>query len=434
MKNLYITTFGCQMNKRDSERIAGLLEKMEYRLTEDKTEADLIIINTCSIRDKAEQKVYSVLGKFNRLKENNPNLILGVGGCVAQQEGEKLLRRVSCLDMVFGTHSLHLLPGIIRKIEGKRARVCKTTLSDSIDPEDSFVSPNSDQRIKAYVTIMQGCDNYCSYCIVPHVRGREVSRKSADIAAEIQGLADKGIKEVTLLGQNVNSYGKRDNSGVSFPALLKKIAGINGIERIRFTTSNPRDLSRELIRSFAEIEKLCNHIHLPIQSGSNRILKRMNRQYTRDTYIEKVLELRSLNPDIGLTTDIIVGFPGETEEDFKETIELLKEIEFDNIYSFKFSPRPETAAACFNDQVSEDIKSERLFILQGLQKRITEKKSMTMEGKVCSVLVEGRSKRKHEELTGRTLCNRVVNFKGATELIGEIITIRIKKCSIPCTS
>lgn len=435
-KNLFIKTFGCQMNESDSDRIINILQGSGYRLTNNESIANVIIINTCSIRDKAEQKVYSALGRYKNLKSENKQLILGVGGCVAQQEGERLLRKVPHLDMVFGTHSIHLLPSIIKDVEAKSAKICEISFLDTLEHEDSFQIENSElnadrispslRKVKSFVNIMRGCNNFCTYCVVPYLRGKEISRKSSSIIEEVTRLSADGVKEVTLLGQNVNSYGTDDNE-VSFPVLLGMIAEINGIHRIRFITSHPKDLSNELINSFNRNDKLCSHLHLPVQSGSNSVLKMMGRQYTKESYLKKIYTLRTLKPEIGLSTDIIVGFPGETEKDFKDTIDILKEVEFDSIFSFRYSPRPGTAAVNFENQLPEEVKLMRLQKLQNIQKEISEKKNQAMVGQVMSVLVEGVSKKDSHELTGRTTCNKVVNFKGDVEAIGNIMFIMVER-------
>ncbi|MBI5287027.1 MAG: tRNA (N6-isopentenyl adenosine(37)-C2)-methylthiotransferase MiaB [Deltaproteobacteria bacterium] len=424
-KALFLETFGCQMNERDSERILGFLKGLNYRVVDDPKRADLIIVNTCSIREKAEHKLYSTLGRFKRLKEKRPHLIIGVGGCVAQQEGERLFKRARYLDIVFGTHNIHRLPELVKGVKTMRTRSLATEFYDTIEPEGPSEYLLDAARVKAFVTIMQGCNNFCTYCIVPYVRGREVSRGGEEILEEVRGFAVAGVKEVTLLGQNVNCYGH--SSSISFTMLLKMVCGVDGIERVRFVTSHPRDLSDDLINLFGRERKLCRHIHLPIQSGSNRVLQKMNRGYTREAYLEKVYKLRKVCPGIGITTDIIVGFPGETDDDFNATLNLLKLVEFDNIFSFKYSPRPQTSAASFTDQVPEDVKLERLKIVQDLQRSIALRKNQAMAGRVEEVLVEGKSKGDPEELTGRTSCNKIVNMPGSKELVGELIPVRIER-------
>ncbi|MDY6854687.1 MAG: tRNA (N6-isopentenyl adenosine(37)-C2)-methylthiotransferase MiaB [Thermodesulfobacteriota bacterium] len=425
-RNVYIRTFGCQMNVYDSENILRILENHAYSSTDDINNADLILLNTCSIREKPEHKVYSTLGRLKRLKDKNPKLIIGVGGCVAQQEGERLLERVSYLDIVFGTHNIHSLPKLIEKVKKTNTRVCETTLYDT-DTVFKACSIPSKQKVNSFVTIMQGCNNYCSYCIVPYVRGKEMSRESEDILKEVNGLSQMGVKEVTLLGQNVNSYGKGLVNEIKFCHLLHSINTIKGIQRIRFTTSHPKDLSDELIRSFGKLNKLCEQIHLPVQSGSNSILQEMNRGYTVEDYIEKVEKLKRVCPGISITSDIIVGFPGETEKDFEKTLELMRIVEFDGLFSFKYSDRGVTKASSLPEKVDDSIKSRRLHILQTYQKLFTLAKNKELEGKEQEVLVEGTSKTNSERLTGRTRSNRVVNFEGDSGIVGRIIPIRIMK-------
>ncbi|MFQ5735445.1 MAG: tRNA (N6-isopentenyl adenosine(37)-C2)-methylthiotransferase MiaB [Thermodesulfobacteriota bacterium] len=410
-KRVFLETFGCQMNDNDSERILGLLKGLDYARTDTADSADLIIINTCSIRDKAEQKVYSTLGRFKELKNERPGLIIGVSGCVAQQQGTALLKRAPYLDLVFGPHNIHRLGELIGEVAERNARVVATRQSESIEDDEYGYYPAAEASVKAFVSIMRGCNNFCAYCIVPYTRGAEVSRKSADVVAEVRSHAAAGVAEVTLLGQNVNSYGAGGGGGdVSFPELLRRVARVDGIKRVRFITSHPKDLSRELIDLFGEEEKLCRHIHLPVQSGSDAVLKNMGRRYTRQGYLEKVMLLKELYSDMALTTDIIVGFPGEKEEDFRDTMDLIEAVRFDNIFSFMYSPRPNTRAATFGAQVPQEVRSERLRVLQQTQRDITMEKSGQLVGRTVEVLVEGRSKADAAELMGRTSCNRIVNF------------------------
>ncbi len=425
-KAVFIQTFGCQMNEHDSEKIFRILEDRNYRLTEDINKADLIVVNTCSIREKAEHKVYSSLGRLKRLKEKNPQLIIGVGGCVAQQEGEKILHRVPHLDLVFGTHNIHKLPQLIDEVEESGKRLHETAMYDSI-PSLTVPSLPVQNQIKSYVTIMQGCDNYCSYCIVPYVRGREMSRKSGEILEEIRRLSESGVKEVTLLGQNVNSYGKGVKGEMIFPELLRAVNKIDGLERIRFTTSHPKDLSEELTYSFRELDKLCEHIHLPVQSGSNSVLKVMKRGYTVEDYIRKVERLRKIRPDISITSDIIVGFPGEAEKDFEETLRLMETVKFDSVYSFKYSDRVETRASRLPEKINNDIKSKRLKTLQACQEKYTLARNRELEGKDLGVLVEGTSKTNPLRMTGRTRSNKVVNFEGFSHQVGCTISVRVRR-------
>jgi tRNA-2-methylthio-N6-dimethylallyladenosine synthase len=336
MKTFYIQTYGCQMNQHDSERIAQVLSRREYVATDRIENADLILLNTCSVRDKAEQKVYSALGSWKALKERREGVVIGVGGCVAQQEGEKLLKRIPHLDLVFGTHNIHKLPDMLDKVHDNRARPVEIAFYRDPSYMEDPAGRTQVQGAKAYVTIMQGCNKVCSFCIVPHVRGREVSRPSSNILAEIESLADGGVKEVMLLGQNVNSYGKTSPGEVSFAELLRQVNAIDGIERIRFTTSHPQDLSPELVDAFARLKKLCEHLHLPVQSGSDTVLSRMRRGYTRREYLDRIQALRTRCPEVALSTDIIVGFPGETEGEFDQSLEMLQQVEYDEIFSFVY--------------------------------------------------------------------------------------------------
>ena len=424
-KFLYVETFGCQMNVSDSEKIAALLKKAGYHLTPDSTRADLIILNTCSVRDKAEKKVYNTLDNLAGLKRKNRRLLLGVGGCVAQQEGERLLEKVPSLDIVFGTHNLHLLPEMVRQAENGK-RCAQVDFIDSQERIDLFPVDDHAGGVARFVTIMQGCDNFCSYCIVPYVRGREISRRSSEIIGEIADMTAKGVKEVTLLGQNVNSYGLKSAGEPDFAGLLRLVADIPRIERIRFTTSHPKDISPPLIACFAELPKLCGHIHLPAQSGSDAVLKRMNRGYSRREYLDKVEALKSVRPDIQITGDMILGFPGETDADFQETLSLMKEVEYADLFMFKYSVRPGTAATGYADDVEASVKQERLAALLELQRATTLKRNRSFVGRVENILVEGFNKR-GTQLFGRTGGNRVVNFNGDPALIGATIPVRITR-------
>ena len=426
-RNLYLHTFGCQMNVYDSERIRQSLAARNYRLVEDPSEADLIFLNTCSVRAKAEQKVYSALGRFHSLKKKKPKLIIGIGGCLAQQEGEKFLQRFPYLDFVLGTKELRRVNEVLDNLETLGKRGLAVSLDGRIDPYASLPFFPSPSKATAFIAIMQGCDNFCSFCIVPFVRGREVSRPSREILEEIRALAAQGVKEVTLLGQNVNSYGNKTLDEIGFTELLETIQEIQGIERIRFTTSHPKDLSRGLIRSFGRLAKLCEHIHLPLQSGSNRVLKRMNRGYAREEYLERVNQLRKECPQISITTDLIVGFPGEEEADFQSTLDVMEQVQFDDFFSFKYSDRPHTRAAEFQDKVPEEVSRRRLMELQARQRKITLKRNKIWEGRQVEVLVEGCSKENAEEKTGRTRTNHIVNFPGTDDPIGSLVQLRIAK-------
>ncbi|MFA4915089.1 MAG: tRNA (N6-isopentenyl adenosine(37)-C2)-methylthiotransferase MiaB [Syntrophales bacterium] len=421
-KYLYIKTFGCQMNVHDSEQIAALLEGSGYKTTDDPRKADLVIINTCSIREKAAQKVYSQLGRFKELKHSKPGLIIGMGGCLAQQWGDKIFTKVPFLDLVFGTHNIHQLPDLIRTIEITGSQVGQTAFHETIKSLD-IVAPPQNGAISSYVTIMHGCNNFCSYCVVPYLRGPEVSRPRRDIINEVKFLADHGIKEVTLLGQNVNSYGK--TIGTDFAVLLGEVGEIERIERIRFTTSHPKDLSFNLMKCYAQISKLCEHIHLPVQSGSDGILKKMNRGYTKEEYLDKVESLRDICPHISITSDMIVGFPGETENDFQETMDLMEKVKFDNLFSFKYSERVGTVAVNFDNRIDDGIKRERLQVLQSLQDKHTLERNKALVGCTEDVLIDGVSKKLPDELTGRTRSNTTVNFKGNGELIGKTVPVLI---------
>jgi len=422
-KYLYVETFGCQMNVNDSEKIATLLKDVGYLSTDDPDRADLVILNTCSVRAKAEQKVYGHLGRFKGARSRKKGFLLGVGGCVAQQEGERLLQKVPWLDLVFGTHNLHLLPEMVRAAEQGERRA-EVGFIDNETRLDLFPETGGEGGVTRFVTVMQGCDNFCSYCIVPYVRGREISRRSSDIIDEVRKAVAEGVKEVTLLGQNVNSYGLKTDGELSFAGLIRRIAGVEGLERIRFTTSHPKDISPELIACFAEVPKLCGHIHLPAQSGSDAVLARMNRGYTRAGYLEKVAALKAARPGIQFTGDMIVGFPGETEEDFQATISLMEEVRYADLFSFIYSPRPETAAAGFPDSVSRKDKQSRLDRLQSLQQQMKRERNISFVGSRQLVLVEGVSKR-GDQLYGRIDGNRIVNFAAGPALIGTMAEVTI---------
>ena len=418
-KYVYINTIGCQMNVYDSEQIAARLKALRYQVTPSLEKADLIIINTCTIREKAEQKVYSFLGRLDRLKRLKPDLIVGVGGCVAQQEGANLLERVPNVDLVFGTSAIGRLSNLVEKIALKKCRIVDIDMSNRIDEPSPRLEGVDAGAVSGFVTIMQGCDNYCTYCVVPYVRGREVSRDPVRILDDIRSLVTSGVKEVTLLGQNVNSYGLKEGL-CTFPKLLALVNDIDGLLRIRFTTSHPKDLSGELMAAFRHLDKLCHHIHLPVQSGSNIILKKMNRKYTREIYLEKVDKLRNICPDIAITSDIIVGFPGETAGDFKSSLDLMRQVEFDGLFAFKYSDRPNASAARFADKVPEKEKKARLQQVLDLQDYYTTKKNKALEGSIQLVLVEGLSKKQSKgglqgggqgvQWTGRTSTNKAVNF------------------------
>ena len=426
MKKLYIQTYGCQMNQYDSQKIAQVLARRDYVQTDRIDSADVILLNTCSVRDKAEQKVYSALGSWKEFKNHRDGVIIGVGGCVAQQEGENLLKRIPHLDLVFGTHNIHKLPEMIEQVENSRARPVETAFYRDPGYMDDGERRTQVDGVKAFVTIMQGCNKVCSFCIVPHVRGREVSRPSDKILGEIESLARHGVKEVMLLGQNVNSYGKLTPGELSFAELLARVDEIDGLRRIRFTTSHPQDLSPELIDDFATLRNLCEHLHLPVQSGSDSVLTRMRRGYTKAEYLDRLHRLRARCPNVALSTDIIVGFPGETDAEFEQTLELLREVEYDDIYSFNYSPRPQTVSAkIYPDDVPDGVKKDRLKKVQTLQREISLAKNRQRIGDWDEVLVDGPSKLKAEQVMGRTRANRIVNLTGSTQLVGEFVQVRI---------
>jgi len=421
-KRVYIKTFGCQMNEHDSERMLALLKGCGYQETEHPEEAAVILVNTCTVRAKPEQKAYSLIGRFQPLKENNPAVIMGIAGCVAEQGGEHLLARIPSLDFVLGPGKIHRLPEILQAMEQGQRGLCAIGFENGASVKPPL--PHT-RQLSAYVTIMQGCDNFCSYCIVPSVRGRERSRPSNDILAEIAALIRTGTKEVTLLGQNVNSYAKNNPHELTFPQLLAKINEIPGLERIRFTTSHPQDLTEETIEAFGTVEHLCEHLHLPFQAGSDTVLARMNRGHTREEYLAQVKRLREETPQISITADVMVGFPGEQEADFDWTLELMQAVEFDGLFSFKYSPRQGTRAAQWQDDCPPVVKQRRLEHLQELQRGITLQKNKGLEETVQEVLVEGRSRNSPNHMTGRTRCNRIVNFPGGPDLVGELVNVKI---------
>ena len=425
MKHFFIATMGCQMNDYDSDYLSQLLLNYGYSPADSHENADLIMINTCTVREKAQQKAFSFLGRMIKFKRRNPDIILGIMGCVAQQYGANLIKKYPELDLVMGTREISGIPQLLERIIFRNERVVATDLSQLPSP-----GLNSNGyfkgRVKANVSIMEGCDNYCSYCIVPYVRGRETSRAPGDIIKEVEGLISQGVKEVTLLGQNVNSYYSEEGSNTDFPRLLRMIGKLESLLRIRFTTSHPKDVSKDLFRAFEDIENLCPHIHLPFQAGSDRVLKLMNRGYSRDSYMSLVKRFRDIRSDFAITSDVMVGFPSETEDDFKKTLDLIEKIEFDNIFSFKYSDRTGTRASRMENKVGEREKSNRLKVLQEMQKKITLARNRKLEGKVKEILIEGKSKRK-TQFTGRTNTNKIVNFISDIESIGELVNVKIKR-------
>ena len=419
-QSFYIKTFGCQMNERDSEIISQSLAQHDYIETLEMDSADLIILNTCSIRAKAEQKVMSLLGHLRKNKKNNPNLKICVAGCVAQQEGVDLINKMPHVNLVLGTQHIYHLPQLLQ--DGDKDSQVVTSLSQDyaiprfIPDIGNFTSSEEEAgtfQFSRFVTIMQGCNNYCTYCVVPYTRGREVSRKVSDIVGEVKVLVDSGVQEVILLGQNVNSYGltnsvTNNGSPCSFAQLLHEVANVDGLKRLRFTTSNPKDLSDELMRCFRDLEPLCPQFHLPVQAGSNAVLKRMNRKYTIEKYFDLVNTLRGYCPEIVLTTDVIVGFPGETEEDFSKTMELLERVRFDGSFSFKYSDRPGTASAKLDGKISEEEKSQRLQLFQQRQNEISLENNKKHIGKEFEVIVESL---KDDKYQCRAVTNHIVHVK-----------------------
>jgi len=423
-KQLYINTIGCQMNVYDANQIAGVLAPLGYTGTDAIESADMVVVNTCTIREKAEQKAFSFLGRLAKSKKDNPAMIIAVGGCVAQQEGQAILQRMPHVDLVFGTHAIFRLPEMVRRIEASRCRIVDVRLSETIEIDDPTVGSLVDGQVAAFVTIMRGCDNYCTYCVVPHVRGREASRRPDRIVDEIRLLVAEGIREVTLLGQNVNSYG--DKEGLcTFTELLERVNAIDRLGRIRFTTSHPKDLSEDLMRAFGRLEKLCRHIHLPVQSGDDEILRRMNRKYTRADYLNKIERLRKVCPEIAVTSDFIVGFPGETERQFQRTLDLIETVRYDGLFAFMYSDRPLAPASAFSAKIGDAVKKERLQALLDLQETITREKHADMVGRILRVLVEGTSRdvdlpgsadqSRNIRWTGRSSSNHIIHFSAPQE-------------------
>ncbi len=424
-KKVFIKTFGCQMNEYDSDKMADVLGAAQgYESTNDPEQADLILFNTCSVREKAQEKVFSDLGRFKHLKEKG--VLIGVGGCVASQEGDEIIKRAPYVDVVFGPQTLHRLPELLNA----RAAKAKPQVDISFPEIEKFdhLPPARVEGASAFVSIMEGCSKYCSYCVVPYTRGEEVSRPFEDVLVEVAGLADQGVKEVTLLGQNVNAYqGKMGDTAeiCDFALLLEYVAEIPGIERIRYTTSHPNEFTPRLIEAYAKIPKLVSHLHLPVQHGSDKILMAMKRGYTAMEYKSTIRKLRAIRPDMAMSSDFIVGFPGETEEDFQKMMKLIHDVRFDNSFSFIFSPRPGTPAANLHDDTPHEVKLRRLQELQAVINQNIKDISLERVGTVQKILVEGLSKRDNGELMGRTECNRVVNFPGNERLIGQLVDVKI---------
>ncbi len=432
-KTVFLKTFGCQMNIRDSEIISLMLSKNNFNMADKADDADIILINTCSIRDKPEQKVYSLVGQFYPLKKKNPHLIIAVLGCVAQQEGKKLLQKSAMINLIVGTQQFYKLPALLSSlVEQPHKKKVQVNLSDDfkIPRVDSLVSSSRDVAHSCFVNIMQGCNNFCSYCVVPFTRGREISRPVEDIIREIEVLVARGAREITLLGQNVNSYGKTNkviaaNPDFDFADLLYLVAEISGLQRLRFTTSNPKDLSDKLINCFAQLDILCPFFHLPVQSGSNRVLKRMNRKYSREHYLSLTERLRDAKPDIAIATDVIVGFPDERDSDFADTMDLLEKIRFNSSFSFKYSDRPGTRAEQFTDKVAEEVKRERLQIFQERQNEIKQSENNKLIDSIQEIMIEEIT---DTEFKGRSLYNQLVFCQGKLSCQqGDIVKVKIVK-------
>ncbi|MDO8885424.1 tRNA (N6-isopentenyl adenosine(37)-C2)-methylthiotransferase MiaB [Candidatus Oleimmundimicrobium sp.] len=423
-KKFFIVTYGCQMNKHDSEKIAGLLLSCGYKWAKDINDADIVVFNTCCVRKSAEDRLFGVVGSLKSLKEKKKELIIAVGGCVAQKEGVNLQKILPHVDVVFGTHNIASLPNLIEKAKNKKV-VCEILRA----PRDELkIFPIERKNlVRTWVSISTGCNNFCSYCIVPYVRGREMSRPFEDIVFEVEKLADEGFLEITLLGQNVNSYGRDIYNKLRFAELLKRLNKIEGIKRIRFISSHPRDFNNDVILALAEREKVCEHVHLPIQAGSDNVLKAMGRGYTKESYLNLVEEIYEIVPSCSITTDIMVGFPGEKEEDFLDTLDVVKQAKFDNAFTFIYSPREGTKAAEMKNQITDEVKMDRFNRLLEVQNRNSLKCNLSFVGDEVEVLVEGLSKKNGDVLTGRTRTNKVINFLGRPSLINKLVRVKIKE-------
>jgi tRNA-2-methylthio-N6-dimethylallyladenosine synthase len=423
MAKLHLITYGCQMNEYDSERVAGLLRAERYELTDSERDADLIIVNTCAIREKAEDKVFSTLGQLKALKARKPELVVGVMGCMAQLRQGEIQQRAPVVDLVFGSPAIARVGDLVARARRERRPVLET----GEGPLTKITAkPAAASRLKAYVTVMEGCEKHCTFCVVPMTRGRERSHPPDTIVAEVQGLVAGGCREVTLLGQTVNAYGRDLAPPTDLAELFERVGAIGGLERIRFTTSNPYNLTPRLIRAFRDVPKVCEWFHLPLQSGANRVLARMNRGYTRERYLELIDTLRDAVPDVTLSTDLIVGFPGETEDDFAETLDVVERVRFDNAFVFRYSRRPGTPAATMPDQVPDDVKARRNARLLALTTRLAAERSERLRGRTVEVLVDGASRKDPQQLQGRTRGNRVVNFDGRDRVaVGDLVPVAI---------
>ncbi|MDO5713171.1 MAG: tRNA (N6-isopentenyl adenosine(37)-C2)-methylthiotransferase MiaB [Tissierellia bacterium] len=422
----HIMTYGCQMNEHDSEKIAWICEESGYYPTENPEDADLVLLNTCSIRHSAEDKVYGKLGELKNLKRKKHDFKLAVCGCMMQRKESRqfVLDKFPHVDIIFGTNNIYKLPELLLK--NLKTNDKEMDIIHSYENTDNSLVAKRIYHYKAFVNIMYGCNNFCTYCVVPYTRGRENSRKLEDIVQEVKNLVANGVVEITLLGQNVNSYGKNLNPRVTFTDLLREINKIEGLERIRFMTSHPKDISEELIYAFRDLDKLCNFLHLPVQAGSNDVLNKMNRKYTREDYLKKIKRVKEINPNIALSTDLMVGFPGETEENFQDTLDLVKEVEYDNSFTFLYSKREGTIAARSENQVEDDVKHERFERLLKVLYPIQRKKNEAFIGRVVNVLAEQVSKNNDQVISGRTEEFKLVNFPGTKEDIGKIIPIKIR--------
>ncbi|CAI2719549.1 tRNA (N6-isopentenyl adenosine(37)-C2)-methylthiotransferase MiaB [Nitrospina watsonii] len=427
MKHVYLETFGCQMNVADTDRMELLLFHSGYTRTQHAEDADLILVNTCSIRDKAEQKVYSLFGSFRPLKQQNPDLLFGLAGCLAQQEQNQLLKRMPFLDFIIGPDAVEDVPLAVERVRREGKPVAWTEFDREKHYSIPVVAPVKPPGPSAFINIIKGCDKFCSFCVVPFTRGREKSREASEIYEEARQLVDQGAREIILLGQNVNAYGKNGlQTPVAFHELLYGIADIPGVERLRFTTSHPRDFTAATIRAYRDLDKLVNHLHLPVQSGNDRVLDRMRRNHTVDAYMERIDALKEAVPGIALSTDIIVGFPGETEREFEDTLRLMEQVEYSNSYMFAYSPRPNTPAALYEDSVPDEEKKRRLHATIELQSRLTEQLGQRFVGEEVEVLIEGRTARKSLTFKGRNPEYWMVMFSGGEEDLKPGDTVRVK--------
>ncbi len=423
MAKLHLITYGCQMNEYDSERVAGLLGAERYELTEDEAQADLILVNTCAIREKAEEKVFSKLGELRALKTRRPELVIGVMGCMAQLHQREIQRRAPQVDLVFGSPAIARVADLVTRARREGRPVLETAEGPLVK---ITARPAATRRLKAFVTVMEGCEKFCTFCVVPRTRGRERSHPPEAIVAEVRSLVGEGCREVTLLGQTVNAYGRDLTPATDLAELMARVSEVDGLERVRFTTSNPYNLTPKLIRALRDLPKVCEWFHLPLQSGSNRVLERMNRGYTRERYLDLVDEIREAVPAMAFSTDLIVGFPGETGADFEETLEVVERVGYDNVFVFRYSRRPGTPAATMPDQVPDDVKASRNMRALAVVTRVTTERSRRLVGRTAEVLVDGTSRRRAGELSGRTRCNRVVNFDGQGRVsVGDRAWVRL---------